>query len=59
MDNNWLDFGEKFRRGGWEVIKCIINKKEVGGASKVSGVSGELQRIENSALSLYKQQHCK
>lgn len=47
MENNLLNFGERIRRGGEEIINCISNKKEVGIVVKVSGIRGEMKCIES------------
>lgn len=46
MDRNNLNFRERLKRAGEKIIKCAINKREMGGAGKVSGIRGEIECIE-------------
>lgn len=46
MDRNNLNFGERLKRAGEKIINIVINKREVGGSGKVSGIRGEIECIE-------------
>lgn len=46
IDRYNLIFGERLKIAGEKIINCVINKREVGGAGKVSGITEEIECIE-------------